>query len=231
MKKYLATFVFLLFANLDCFAQSYSPDNLKNKRDELVQSIGRFLTVKGVELKPGMKVKDMYDVLINKGFKKSDSSDYIYDMYGGYALNGTFFGLPNCSLQLLPVTTDKKTLGMVCISFQNQNSFKELKRDYDILKSALGEKYFISKSIEMFDDNYVSESTSDYLKLHALKNKEASFQSTFYLSNNELSVLLGQIILSITCLKLDYQDTCYVSLTYYTSDFVMEQFTYENNDL
>lgn len=231
MKRFIVTFAFFVFTYLAGFAQSYA-DFLKSKRDEFVQSTGKFLTIKGIELKPEMNVNDMYNMLLRKGFVESEISKEFNKITGGYELKGTFYGVLNCSVVLYPIATDKNILGMVSISFPNQKSFKALKRDYDNLKISLGDKYSLINSIEKFDDDYIKEMTSDYLKLRAIKNDEATFQSVFYLSANDVSViLLGQVFLRIAYADKEYQDNYYVSLVYYTSDYVMEQFASGNNDL
>lgn len=198
-------------------------------RDYTAQTINKYLTVKGLELKPGLRMKDALKHFESKGFEKNES--FLKLEYGGYLLTGEFMGRHNINIYLIPTNKNKDILGIVGINFPEVDSFKSLKEEYNRLKSALSEKYLLSESEESFDSKLIEESTSDLLKLNALERNEAKFESRFQVTNDEGALMLGYIVLGISHVKVDYRSKCYVSLSYHTSDNVVEQLTESNDDL
>lgn len=230
MKRLL---VFICFIQLTCiaaFSQTYS-DSTKMLRDYLAHNSEKFLTVKGIELRPGLKMEDALNLLLKKGVQKSDLFEMAKSNLGIYDLKGTFFSRTNCSIKVQPTSTDKTIVGVIGISFPEASSFKQLKSEYDNLKSALSEKYYLSRCQEKFDDSYVEKTTSDYLKLSAIEKDEAIFETCFCVSNNAMSMLLGQVKLRINHLRVNYETTYFVSLIYTTSDDIFEQLASAKDDL
>ena len=68
------------------------------------------------------------------------------------------------------------------------------------------------------------------LKLRAIRNDEAQFQTRFYLREAE-SLLMGHIVLSISHISVGGIDTEYVSLSYVTPDMVIDQLSAPEDDL
>ena len=165
---------------------------------------------------------DLLHILESKGFAKTDKSDYTEKEYNVYDLKGAFFN-SICSVKIIPLTSDKTIVGLIGISFPEEKTFKELKFEYDELKSALREKYSIYSCVERFDREYIDVSSSDFLKLQALSRNEATFQTKFYISEDPLSVLFGQVSLSINAITVDYSTSYYVSIVYSTPDSIYEQ--------
>lgn len=219
MRKILLIIALMGFVSQSGFSQM-SRDSLIEARNKYESLTNSYLTVKGVSLKPGLKMKDLLNLFIAKGWKKSEFFDYFEENRGTYVLKGSFFGYQDRDIIIQPTKTNKNIVGIVGISFPDVDSFKELKSTYDDLKASLQEKYEIVECIEKFDDEFLDQSTSDYLKLSAIRNNEATFQTEFHLGSLYSSILMGRIILSMACIN---NQSIHVSLAYYTSDFVIEQ--------
>lgn len=231
MKKVFSLLFILHIACFTAFSQSHN-DSIVMMRDLVAQRTDKFLTVKGIELKPGLKMDDILKELMNKGFQKAELFDITKERLGAYLLEGPFFNRYNCSVKILPIQNNKELVSVVGIQFPDAYSFKQLKSDYDELKSALCKKYHINSCCEKFDDDYIEKSTSDNLKLSALEKDEGQFQTKFSVSDAPLSILLGQITLSISHIKTEYGKTyCYVSVCYSTSDYIIEQLKSYDDDL
>ena len=203
MRKFVYSLVLFCIFSVSTVAQSISKEELVFVRDLLSESIKQHLTVKGIELKPGMKMVDMLNYALEKGWKKTEDFDMCYSEFSVYDLNGSFYNRSFCNIKIKPLESDKSIVDYVAIAFPNVNSFKQLKNDYDRLKTALSEKYVLFNSEEFFDNKNIEESNSDILKLNALENDECKFQSTFYL-NDDPAGLLGYIRLTISCVKVEY---------------------------
>lgn len=206
-------------------AQSY-----KESRDRMAEQTTKFLTFKGIELKPGLRMDSLLFFLESKGFKKTELFDYMKEEYGGYNLKGYFYNYHNCDIKIMPIQANKDVVSYISVNFPDANSFKQLKTLYDNLKDDLKEKYYLHGSIESFDDDYINRTESDYLKLNALSRDEGRFKTLFYVSD-ESSLLLGQIVLTISHLHYGYEDHYYVSLSYCTSDNIIEQLSSYEDDL
>lgn len=215
--KILLTLLLQLTVAFSAFAQS---DNIG---EYLAQNSKRFLTVKGLELKPGLRMDDALKAFEAKGWERSKLFDIVKELNGVYALKGTFYNRSDCNIVIIPTENNKKIVGTIGINLPNRDSFKDLKEEYDDLKSALSDKYHMVSSTESFDDKYLEESTSDLLKLTALSRDEAKFMTEFHLSENKQDDLLGYIRLTISHLKTDSQESFYVSIIYCTYDDLMEQ--------
>ena len=229
MKKTLFTIALICSVTLSAFAQN-SRSSLIEQRDKIAQKTNTYLTVKGIQLKPGLRMDTILKELESKGITQTDLSSMVQKDYNGYALEGNFFNHPKCNITILPTSSNKNIVGIVSINFPQSDTFKQLKNDYDNLKAALSDKYEISSCIEKFDDKYVSESTSDYLKLTAIRNGEAQFQTRLYVREAE-SLLLGHIVLSISHLSVGGIDSEYISLSYVTPDMVIDQLSVAEDDL
>lgn len=223
-KFFLIAFLLVIFDNCLCSQTRRFLDNYRDYRDSIINITNKYLTVKGVELKPGLKMVDLLHRLESKGFKKTKDSKYTEEEYGIFDLRGIFYS-HICTIKILPLKNDKTIVGMIGVEFPKENSFKILKEEYDELKSALSKKYSIYSCVESFDKEYVEHSSSDILKLQALSNNEATFQTKFYISDDPHSGLLGQVSLNISAITVDYSSYYYVSLVYCTPDDIYEQLT------
>lgn len=215
--KILLTLLLQLTVAFSAFAQS---DNIG---EYLAQNSKRFLTVKGLELKPGLRMDDALKAFEAKGWERSEYFDILKEESGTYVLNGTFYNRSNCNIMILPTESNKNIVGKIGIRLPNWDSFKDLKNEYDDLKSALSDKYHMVSSTESFDDKYIEESTSDILKLAALSRDEAKFMTEFHLSENKQEDLLGYIKLFISPIKTNNQESFHVYILYCTYDDLMEQ--------
>lgn len=231
MKKLLFTFLLGLVTCTYACAQS-NADIFKILRDKAIQeNNNKYLTVKGIELKPGLKMDEVLQKMQAKGMAKTDIYDIAKEEFGILDLTGDFAGRRNCNIKVLPTSKNKNIVGVISISFPNSETFKKLKDLYDGLKYDLSQKYYIFESEEKFNDDYVNKSTSDYLKLSAIERDEAQFETRFYISDAEHSIYLGQVVLKITHLQVNYQSTCFVMLSYCTPDDIEEQFSAIKDDL
>ena len=68
------------------------------------------------------------------------------------------------------------------------------------------------------------------MKLRALRNGEAQFQTRLYVREAE-SLLMGNIVLSISHISVEGIDSYYVSLSYVTPDMVIDQLSAPEDDL
>lgn len=231
MKKLLFTFVLGLFTCTCACAQS-NADFIKTFRDRAIQNnSNKYLTVKGIELKPGLKMDEVLQKMQAKGMAKTDIYKIAKEQFGILDLTGDFAGRKNCNIKVLPTSNNKDIVGVISISFPNSETFKPLKELYDRLKFDLSKKYYIFESEEKFDNDYVNKSTSDYLKLSAIEKDEAKFETRFHLSDAEYSMYLGHIVLRIAHLDVDYHTTYFVMLSYCTPDCVEEQLSAIEDDL
>ena len=121
----------------------------------VAENTDKFLTVKGIELKPGMKMKEMLKKLESKGCKRKEGFDYIRRKEGLYYLSGSYFSHSDCTIWVYPIPSNKKIVGAVGVFLPNTKSFKKLKKYYDDLKEALSEKYSLFECQEGFDDSDV----------------------------------------------------------------------------
>lgn len=157
-----------------------------------------------------------------KGWERSEYFDTMKELSDTYFLNGTFYNCSNCNIMIMPIANNKKIVGTIGITLPERKSFKDLKEEYDELKSDLSEKYHMVSSTESFDDKDVEESTSDILKLTALSRNEAEFMTEFHLSENKQDDLLGYIRLAISHHKTNNQESFHVYILYCTYDDLME---------
>lgn len=216
-QKILFTLLLQLTFALSAFAQS------DKVGEYLTQNSKRFLTVKGLELKPGLLMEDALKAFEAKGWERSMIFDYVKEERNIYELRGTFYNRRNCVIQIFPTLNNKNIVGIIGIGLPKQDTFKDLKNQYDDLKAALSEKYHIVSSTESFDDESVGEGTFDELKLMAISRNEAKFTTEFHLSENKTDELLGYIRLDINHIKIEDNDSFYVSIIYFTYDCIMEQ--------
>lgn len=216
-QKILFTLLLQLTFAISAFAQS------DEVGEYLAQNSKRFLTVKGLELKPGLLMEDALKAFEAKGWERSMIFDYVKEERNIYELRGTFYNRRNCVIQIFPTLNNKNIVGIIGIGLPKQDTFKDLKNQYDDLKAALSEKYHIVSSTESFDDESVGEGTFDELKLMAISRNEAKFTTEFHLSENKTDELLGYIRLDINHIKIEDNDSFYVSIIYFTYDCIMEQ--------
>lgn len=216
-QKIIFTLLLQLTFAISAFAQS------DEVGEYLAQNSKRFLTVKGLELKPGLLMEDALKAFEAKGWERSEIFDSYKEERNTYILRGSFYKSVNCDILIMSTLNNKNVVGIISIILPEQDTFKDLKNQYDDLKASLSEKYHIVSSTESFDNESVGEGTFDELKLMAISRKEAEFMSEFHLSENKDDDLLGSIILSINHIKDKYNDTFYVRISYGTYDFLMEQ--------
>lgn len=179
-----------------------------------------YFTFKGIELTPGITVKDISSKLIKNGCKYDD----VYSNEDMSILFGTFCNY-DTKFMILPCHQNKEMASIITAQLPERESWKQLKADYDNMKSILSQKYFKEVEKEYFDDNYIAESTSDYLKLHALQSDECTFMTRFDIADSEEAIFYGYIVLGISHVYVDFVHHHYVSVSYVTSANVIEQFS------
>lgn len=216
-QKILFTLLLQLTFAISVFAQS------DQTGEYLAQNSKRFLTVKGLELKPGLLMEDALKAFEAKGWERSEFFDYSKEEHNTYVLRGTFYNRRDCKIYIIPTLNNNNIVGKIGIYMPEQDTFKDLKNQYDDLKAALREKYHMVSSTESFDDESVGEGTFDELKLMAISRNEAKFTTEFHLSENKDDDLLGFIRLLIGHTKVKDNDYFYVIILYCTYDDIMEQ--------
>ena len=229
MKRIVFLLLFVLIS-INNFVHAQSNMDIVTSRDNMAINLNKFFTVKGIELRPGLKIKSLVKDLLSKGFKKSEFNDLTVKS-GYYDLYGSFFNRDKCNIKIFPTSNNKTIVGLIGIIFPKHDSFKTLKEEYDFLKSELSKKYALDSCEEKFNQSEIEESSSDGLKLLALKNNEARFESTFILTEDKESILLGKVTLTITYLERFFKDYYCVMLGYTTSDHILEQITNIQDDL
>lgn len=177
-----------------------------------------FPKCKGVELTAGITIKDITDGLVKSGCKL-DKEQTNADMS---ILWGTFCNY-DCKFMVLPCNQNREMASILSVQLPERDSWKQLKADYDNMKSILSQKYFKQSEEDYFDDSYVAETTSDYLKLHALQENECTFRTKFDVADCDEALMYGFIVLSISHVYVDYKHYDYVSVSYFTSANVFEQ--------
>lgn len=216
-QKILFTLLLQLTFAISAFAQS------DQTGEYLAQNSKRFFTVKGLELKPGLLMEDALKAFEAKGWERSESFDYLKEERNIYVLKGTFYNCRDCNIQVMPTLNNKNIVGIIGISLPEQDTFKDLKNQYDDLKAALSEKYHMVSSTESFDDESIGERTFDELKLMAISRNEAKFMTEFHLSENKEDDLLGFIRLYIGHIKVKDNDYFKIVILYCTYDHIMDQ--------
>lgn len=216
-QKILFTLLLQLTFAISAFAQS------DQTGEYLAQNSKRFFTVKGLELKPGLLMEDALKAFEAKGWERSKFFDILKEERNFYDLEGTFYNRRDCSIQVFPTLNNKNIVGTIAIFLPQRDTFKDLKNEYDDLKAALSEKYYIVSSTESFDNESVGESTLDELKLMAISRDEAKFMTEFHLSENKEDDLLGFIRLYIGHIKVKDNDYFKIVILYCTYDHIMDQ--------
>lgn len=175
-------------------------------------------TFKGIELTPGITVKEVINGLEKTGcrFDKDVSTNDANILWGSFCnYDAKFF--------VLPCKSNHDIASVVAAQLPQRDSWKQLKADYDNMKSLLAKKYCIILEQEYFDDDYVASTTSDYLKLHALQSNECQFHSRFAISDDDNASVFGYIVLTISHVEVDYEHYNYVNVSYVTMANVAEQ--------
>ena len=212
------------------FAQQYDVSKIKIIQEQIAKEVGRYLTVKGIELVPNLSAETTLLKLERQGFRRDEIFNNIYREYGVYVLRGTFYGVSDCSIKIVPLSGNSTIVGVIAIDFPKKNSFKQLKSEYDDLKGSLVKKYHLYSCQEFFDNPNVGNESIDNLKLNALLNDECTFESIFYVSEDSSSLLLGQIKLQIVGMIVENNPYFHVSLIYMTPDQIIESFLKQKED-
>ena len=225
IKKLL--FIFLLQLSFATFVCAQTREKLIAFRDSIATNTDKFLTVKGVELKPMLRMDEALKMFEAKGWKKSPEFDEIKNESGEYSLDGDFFNKQDCYIYIVPTKNNKDIVGRVLIIFPKWSSFYELKNEYDELKSSLNHKYTLNYSNESFNDKYLETSSSDALKLDAISNNEAVFETWYNISDKPENFILGNVNLKI--IYIDNISSYNVSLMYVTSDDLIDYISAEDD--
>lgn len=120
-QKILFTLLLQLTFAISAFAQS------DKVGEYLTQNSKRFLTVKGLELKPGLLMEDALKAFEAKGWERSMIFDYVKEERNIYELRGTFYNRRNCVIQIFPTLNNKNIVGIIGIGLPKQDTFKDLK--------------------------------------------------------------------------------------------------------
>uniref|UniRef100_UPI00405726D2 hypothetical protein n=1 Tax=Alistipes sp. TaxID=1872444 RepID=UPI00405726D2 len=128
--------------------------------------------------------------------------------YDGVAiLRGTFVGERNC--MIIANSLENKDLAwMVAVCLPGRDTWSLLLKDYEGLKSMLEQKYGVATQvIEEFKDDYVARSsTSDFLKLSAVRDGECTYTTLFETELGNIELLLMHNELMGYCAVLRYYD-------------------------
>lgn len=211
------TLTFSAFAQTDTTGDSIAADHQK------------YLTVKGIELKPGFRMEDALKAFEAKGWERSKYFDRLKEEGNYYELKGTFYNHNNCEIAIFPTNNDKNIVGRIIIFFPKMDSFKELKDLYDRLKYSLGKKYYMFSNTESFNNKNIENSSLDFLKLDALGQDEATFDSKFVLYDDQNPTLSGYVALGIDSTKSEDDNKYNVYVAYTTADDLAEQLNAEDD--
>ncbi len=225
IKKLL--FIFLLQMSFATCICAQTKDKLIAFRDSIANHTDKFLTVKGVELKPGLRMDEALKMFETKGWKKSPGFEEIKNESGEYSLDGDFYNKKNCYIYIVPTKKNKDIVGRILIIFPGWSSFHDLKKEYDELKLSLNRKYHLNYSTELFNNKSLETAPSDKLKLDAISQNEATFETWYYLSDKPEHIVLGSINIKIS--YLDTVPSYNVFLMYITSDDLIDYISAEDD--
>lgn len=223
VQKVLLTLFLQLTVVFSAFAET---DITKNSTEVNHQ---KYLTVKGLELKPGLRMDDALNAFKAKGWVHLNVNDETIRDTKFYVLRGIFYNYVNSEVFIYSTINDRNIVGKLEICFPSMDSFKELKDLYDRLKSALGKKYHMISHTETFHDKNVNNSSQDKYKLKALEQGKAIFNSKFVLNKDSNSSSSGYILLYFKSDKMDFFKSYYVYITYVTPDGIAEQLSAEDD--
>lgn len=227
IKNIISLFILLLFYVTGVNAQTKS--ELLTIRDSIAKNIDKFLTIKGVELKPGMRMDDALRIFLDKGWEKHELFNGFKEKTNKYLLTGSFFNIGNCDICISPTINNKNIVSSIIINFPKRDSFKDLKNEYDELKYSLSQKYHIMSCNESFDNELIENSNDDQMKLLAISKDEATFDTRFKVQDVLLADILGYIVLRINSFNSSGETKCNVTLSYITSDSWIEQMTKDDD--
>lgn len=221
IKKLL--FIFLLQMSFATCICAQTREKLIAFRDSIAQQTNKFLTVKSLELKPGLQIEEALKVFESKGWTQKEYNNSSENTHGSILLQGNFFNTPDCEITIFPTINNKDIVGSIVISFPEKDSFKTLKNEYETLKSSLNQKYYINSCTESYGNENIDDTASDIVKLHLLSEGSATFTTKFITSEDPNSILLGYTELQILHYNNDSETKDFVSLMYITSDFIIEK--------
>lgn len=227
IKNIISLFILLLFYVTGVNAQTKS--ELLTIRDSIAKNIDKFLTIKGVELKPGMRMDDALRIFLDKGWEKHELFNGFKEETNKYLLTGSFFNTEDCLICISPTVNDKNIVSSILISFPKKDSFKDLKKEYDELKYSLSQKYHLMSCTESFDNKLIENSNDDQMKLLALSKDEAKFHTRFNASDTPMASILGYVGINIGHSILSGDKKYNVSICYVTSDSWIEQMTKDDD--
>ena len=120
----------------------------------------------------------------------------------GVLLSGSFAGYKDCSITV-STSKDRKTVSSVSVAFPIRNTWTELERDYNNLKSMLTTKYGKPhETTEVFEGNTAPKTDED--RIYKVKFDQCKYFSIFRPSK-------GRILLQIVHYGTE---NCYVLLSY-----------------
>lgn len=168
----------------------------KNKEDFIK-------TTKEINIKPG-KHLTFRDVEINGTIREicaeleklGYSEPILLD--GGAVFSGDFAGVPNCTIYVVG-STYKDCVWKIRVCMPENNSWYQLKMDYERFREMLTKKYGAPKSYEFFSEPYYE---GDGYEITALSVGSCTYSSYYNLP-------LGTICLEISeqgALVIDYED-------------------------
>ena len=172
---------------------------------------------------------DALRIFLDKGWEKHELFNGFKEKNNKYLLTGSFFNIGNCDICISPTINNKNIVSSIIIRFPKRDSFKDLKNEYDELKYALSQKYYIMSSDESFDSELIENSNDDEIKLLAISKDEATFDTRFKVRDVLLADILGYIVLRINSFNSSGETKCNVTLSYITSDSWIEQMTKDDD--
>ncbi len=122
-------------------------------------------------------------------------------------LSGSFAGKHGCLL-VTSLLKDRNLIHGVTVLFPEKETWSSLLFEYDELKLMLTQKYGDPVAVEeYFNDDYVArEETSDFLKLHALREGECSYRAKFEVPQGIIGLTLSHVEIVGYCVALSYLD-------------------------
>lgn len=163
----------------------------------LAQTESGHLTFKGVHIDGSMK--SFVEKMKEKGFT------YQTTFNGVVMMKGAFSGYEDCNISIFS-TKQSDLVYTVGVNLSASNSWYVLSSSYFKLKEQLTIKYGEpSECTETFDA--YSQPDDDQTKMLYVNMDKCKYQTVFTTSKGVIKLIISHI-------RVDYQDSCYVSLIY-----------------
>ena len=133
---------------------------------------------------------------------KDKGYSYLGQQDGMALLKGEFAATKGCTIGVARFA-DRDQVNLVAVIFPEEETWNSITRSYYNLKDMLTVKYGNPESVEEFTDR---ESSSDFLKFHALLKDECNYISEFSCENGRIQLTMKKQDYNTAAVILRYID-------------------------